>query len=159
LGDFKDPTVKSQVMDSTETLFSFVQKDPETCEALAAIAGTKEEWKETEQTTQDFFFKGTTGMGSRRLGHEYIHHPNIFKNLRTGEAVYIAKKQRRHGILSVRMLEIDPVELPDVSPKQVHVETSSQGFNMRARLSNQSREYRESISDRGELQPAGELEI
>ena len=106
LGDFKDDTVKAQIMDSTETLFSFVQKDPETCETLASIAGTKEEWKETEQTSENILFKEKTGMGTRRLTHEYIYHPNEFKNLNTGTAIYIAKKPSRHGVVEISMIEI-----------------------------------------------------
>ena len=106
LGDFKDQSVKVQIMDSTETLFSFVQKDPETAETLASIVGTSEKWQHTEQTKKSLLFDDATGMGTRKLVQEYIYHPNVFKNLGTGMAVYAAKKPSRHGIVKVHMLEI-----------------------------------------------------
>lgn len=156
LGDFKEPTVKTQIMDSTETLFSFVQKDPETCETLAAIAGTQEEWKETEQTQQDLFFKSKTGMGSRRLAHEYIYHPNVFKNLQTGEAVYIAKKPSRHGILNVRLLEIPKInELPLLDPAIEDVDVVV--LNMRAELGARSNTYNQALKNQDKID--GELQI
>ncbi len=65
LGDFKDATTRTQVMDSTETLFSFVQKDPETCETLASLVGTRKVWKDTEQIEDGFFGTNRTGQGSR----------------------------------------------------------------------------------------------
>lgn len=106
LGDFKEEHTMKQIIDSTETLFSFVQKDPKTCEVLASIPGTEERWKDTEQTSENIITKVKTGMGTRRLTHEYIYHPNVFKNLNTGEAVYIAKKPSRHGIVKIDYLEI-----------------------------------------------------
>lgn len=156
LGDFKEPTVRTQIMDSTETLFSFVQKDPETCETLAAIAGTQEEWKETEQTQQELFFKSKTGMGSRRLAHEYIYHPNVFKNLQTGQAVYIAKKPSRHGVLNVRMLEIPKIdELAPFKAGSEDVEVAA--LNMRAELGDRSKLYRRSLQSQDTIE--GELQI
>lgn len=55
LGDFKDERTRTQVWDSTETTFSFVQKDPESCETLAKIIGTQEAISVTEQIDQFHF--------------------------------------------------------------------------------------------------------
>ncbi len=106
LGDFKDPTVKAQIMDSTETMFSFVQKDPETCDILASVVGTKESYEKTKQTKEWIFGDDNTGMGTKKLVHEFIYHPNVFRNLNVGEAVYAAKKPSRFGTVQVKMLEI-----------------------------------------------------
>ena len=114
LGDFKDETSRKQIMDSTETFFSFVQKDPETCEILASIVGTEETWKVTEQTSESILLSEKTGMGTRRLTQEYIYHPNVFKNLDTGMAVYAAKKPSRFGIV-----KIDFIEIPQPDPSKV----------------------------------------
>jgi hypothetical protein len=109
LGDFKDENSRKQIMDSTETFFSFVQKDPETCEILAATIGTEDKWKTTEQTRESILFSDKTGMGTRRLTQEYIYHPNVFKNLDTGVAVYAAKKPSRFGIVKVDMIYFERV--------------------------------------------------
>lgn len=106
LGDFKDETVKSQILDSTETLFSFVTKDPETADTRAAIAGTELQMKVTEQIAESILFKSKTGMGTQRGVHEYLVHPNEFKMLNTGETIYIAKKPSRFGTVKVAMQEI-----------------------------------------------------
>jgi conjugal transfer pilus assembly protein TraD len=107
LGDFKDQTVKSQIIDSTETLFSFVQKDPETCEMLAAIVGTKQVYEQTMQTEGSIFGDSETGRGTRKIVHEYIYHPNIFRSLGVGQAVYVAKKPTRFGIIQANLINLD----------------------------------------------------
>ena len=53
-------------------------------------------------------------MGTRRLTQEYIYHPNVFKNLDTGMAVYAAKKPSRFGIV-----KIDFVEIPQTDPSKI----------------------------------------
>lgn len=116
LGDFKEETTKKQVLDSTETIFSFVTKDPETAETLAAIAGTELQWKVTEQTSENILFKSKTGMGTQREVHEYLVHPNEFKMLNTGEAIYIAKKPSRFGTVKVEMQEIPESDFRIESP-------------------------------------------
>ena len=101
LGDFGDPLVGKQILDNTESLFSFVQKDPESCDILASVAGTRESVKKTVQTERRGLFEQKTGSGSERDVHEFRVSPNVFRDLNVGEAVYIAKKPSRHGIVSV----------------------------------------------------------
>ncbi len=146
LGDFKEPTVKSQIMDSTETLFSFVQKDPETAETLASIVGTKESWVKTEQTSQSLFFDNATGMGTRKLVQEYVYHPNVFKNLPTGVAIYAAKKPTRHGVVQVRMLEIPKLH-NDGIPKRKTAPPLVEGFSTEFRF--RKTEYADSLRKSG----------
>ena len=111
LGDFDDLQVAKQVVDSTNTVISFVQKDPESCETLASIAGTKETWEKTEQTS-DWLVLGDmdTGRGTRIKGEEFILHPNEFKNLNIGEALYIAKKPARFGRVKVHNPAIEMLD-------------------------------------------------
>ena len=101
--------MKAQIMDSTETMFSFVQKDPETCDILASVVGTKESYEKTKQTKEWIFGDDNTGMGTKKLVHEFIYHPNVFRNLNVGEAIYAAKKPSRFGTVQVKMLEIPHV--------------------------------------------------
>lgn len=106
LGDFKDERTRTQVLDSTETTFSFVQKDPESCETLAKIIGTQEAISVTEQTDQFLFLSSKTGRGTQKLTQEYIFHPNEFKSLNVGEAIYIAKRPHRFGKVQVKNIEV-----------------------------------------------------
>lgn len=98
LGDFQDESLKRQILDSTETIFSFVQKDPESAEILSSLAGTTQVWDKTYQTETGFFGSTDTGRGSKKMVHEYIYHPNDFKNLDVGSFIYIAKKPSRHAL-------------------------------------------------------------
>jgi len=141
LGDFKDATVRSQIMDSTETMFSFVQKDPETCETLAAIVGTKEVYEKTKQTKDWMFGEDATGMGSKKLVQEFIYHPNVFKNLGMGEAVYVAKKPSRFGTVHVKMVEIPELEDQYTPPLQ-QSRTVDTRIQLRQELSNRREQYR-----------------
>lgn len=135
LGDFKDPTTRSQIVDSTETTFSFIQKDPETCETLAAIVGTHEVWEKTEQTKDSLIFSdAATGLGSRKRVQEYLYHPNEFKNLPTGVCVYIAKKPSRYAKVKVNFLEIKHLD-PDQSIGFFQVDTKDVGgLNLKAEI-------------------------
>ena len=106
LGDFQDGQVMKQVIDSTETTFSFVQKDPESCEVLSSIPGTVETYEKTEQLDSGWFSDSPTGRGSRKIVHEYLYHPNEFKNLNVGEAIYMAKKPSRHAKVKMNFMDI-----------------------------------------------------
>ncbi len=115
LGDFKDDKLKTQILDSTETIFSFIQKDPSTIDLLSSLAGTGLKEEKTYQiTNQGVLFGDTnTGMGSKKYVHEYLIHPNEFKNLNVGECIYIAKKPSRHGKVRVdnrKVSEMKPSE-------------------------------------------------
>jgi hypothetical protein len=157
LGDFKDETSRKQIMDSTETFFSFVQKDPKTCEILASIVGTEETWKVTEQTSESILFSEKTGMGTRRLTQEYIYHPNVFKNLDTGMAVYAAKKPSRFGIV-----KIDFIEIPQPDPSKAHelLDLESKriaSLNVGGILRSQKSQFNEALKIKSS--PAQSLEI
>ncbi|GEM_PF-1188284 len=147
LGDFKDPTVKSQIMDSTETMFSFVQKDPETCEILASVVGTKKAYEKTKQTKEWIFGDDNTGMGTKKLVHEFIYHPNVFRNLDVGEAIYAAKKPSRFGTVQVKMLEIPHDDFYQTSDA-AHLEKAGRTLNLNGQLNNRRVEYASTIKSR-----------
>lgn len=106
LGDFASDQAKKQILDNTETVFSFVQKDPETCEILASIGGTHKVEEKTRVYDNELLWGDMeTGRGSIKEVEEFIVHPNVFKNLNTGQAVYLAKKPSRIHKINVSMVE------------------------------------------------------
>lgn len=158
LGDFKDENSRKQIMDSTETFFSFVQKDPETCEILASIVGTEETWKVTEQTSESILFSDRTGMGTRRLTQEYIYHPNVFKNLDTGMAVYAAKKPSRFGIVRVAMQDIERVpNLHSLLNQAQGLKSESKILGLNSQVLNNKSEYLSALKDKNKQ--SNDLEI
>lgn len=161
LGDFKDSTVRSQIMDSTETMFSFVQKDPETCEILASVVGTKETYEKTKQTQEWIFGDDNTGMGSKKLVHEYIYHPNVFKNLDTGVAIYAAKKPSRFGTVYVKMLEIPKAHDFQVNHKPINMRPSIvfEELGLRNRTSIRSADYQAALKEKNNNRTSSDLEI
>ncbi|MBK9322994.1 MAG: hypothetical protein IPM97_08660 [Bdellovibrionaceae bacterium] len=101
---------KSQIMDSTETMFSFVQKDPETHDILASVVGTKESPAKTKQTKEWIFGDdNTVAWGTKKLVYEFIYHPNVFRNLNVGEGIYHVKSPVSFGTVHVKMIEIPHV--------------------------------------------------
>lgn len=112
LGDFKDERSRTQVLDSTETTISFTQKDPNTCEILASIVGTKDKVSVTEQTDTFLGFGVKTGRGTEKRTQEFIFHPNEFRNLNVGEAIYIAKRPVRYGKVRIKNLTAPAVVGP-----------------------------------------------
>lgn len=121
LGDFADPRLCKQVLDSTESLFSFVQKDPESCEILASIGGTQEVWEKTEQTGLTWLGgDDPTGRGTRKKVQEFIFHPNEFKNLNVGEAIYIAKKPARFDRVKMHFYDLPKSSFNIEYPGQIN---------------------------------------
>jgi hypothetical protein len=136
LGDFDDPNTAKQVIDCTETLFSFVQKDPDTCETLSGIAGTKEHWETTEQIEGSFLPQTATGRGTRKWVHGFLIHPNTFKTLGIGEAVYVAKKPTRFGLVRIHNLLPPSVcavreVLAEINQQRLEVSERSSMLNLR----------------------------
>ena len=115
-GDFEDERVKTQIVDNTETLFSFVQKDDGSAEKISKMIGTKAAVKHTYRAQQGLFYNRNTGEISKRDTEQFHIHPNRIKNLETGRCVYFAKKPTRYGLLTVRYL--DGI-LPEMNPKKI----------------------------------------
>lgn len=107
LGDFTEESTKAQVLDSTGTIFSFITKDPDSAEKVAASIGTKPSEAITYQYRNYLNLKIPTGLGSVRFTNEFIIHPNVIKNLNRGQAVFSAKKPSRYGVVKIDQLKID----------------------------------------------------
>lgn len=98
-----DKTLRKRLMNSTSTLFAFLQKDPESSELIAGIAGTKASKAETERSESGFFGDQMTGQKSVRITEEYIIHPNDVKTLKVGECVMVEK----YPVSRARLIKID----------------------------------------------------
>lgn len=90
-----DPGFQDQVLGNVEAVIAHRQNVPDSAELVAGIAGTREVWEHTFQTTDPFgeaLRKGDPRLGSKRRGHQYVVAPDTIKQLRTGEAVVIQKE-------------------------------------------------------------------
>lgn len=86
------PEFSHRLMNSTSTLFAFLQKVPQTSELIASISGTKATKKVTEQAKDNWLFGDEkTGMKSIRDVEEFVIHPNTVRSLKVGECVMVAK--------------------------------------------------------------------
>ena len=86
------PEFSHRLMNSTSTLFAFLQKVPETSDLIASIGGTKTSKKVTEQAKSDWLFGDEkTGMKSIREVEEFNIHPNTVRSLGVGECVMVTK--------------------------------------------------------------------
>jgi hypothetical protein len=86
------PEFSHRLMNSTSTLFAFLQKVPQTSDLIASIGGTKTTTKVTEQAQSNWLFGDEkTGMKSVREVDEFIIHPNTVRSLGVGECVMVTK--------------------------------------------------------------------
>jgi hypothetical protein len=85
------PQFCARLMGNTATLFSFLQKRPESAELISGIAGTRTAWKETKQTERFFGLQIDTGKRSKREVEEFNIHPNVIKSLGVGRCVVVRK--------------------------------------------------------------------
>ena len=98
------PQFCARLMGNTATLFSFLQKRPESAELISGIAGTKKVWKETKATERFFGLQIDTGKRSKREVEEFNIHPNVVKSLGVGECVVVRKYPRsRAEVVRVRL--------------------------------------------------------
>lgn len=74
--------IRRQIIQNCNTLIVQRQNDPSDAEELARAIGTKDDFQMTYQTSTD----GITGLGSARAVKEFKVHPDVIKELKTGEA-------------------------------------------------------------------------
>lgn len=90
---------RDQVLGNSALLLAHRQNVPDSAELIAKMIGTDTIWKHTHQTQRvprDPFFGNrrgwaTTGVGTARQVEEFRVHPNVIKELGTGQAVLITK--------------------------------------------------------------------
>jgi hypothetical protein len=86
------PEFARRLMNSASTMFSFLQKLPDSSELIGGITGTKKTKEVTEQAKSNWLFGDEkTGMKSIKEVDEYAIHPNIVRSLPVGECVMVAK--------------------------------------------------------------------
>lgn len=98
------PEFSHRLMNSTSTLFAFLQKVPTTSDLVASIGGTKDVQKVTEQAKSNWLFGDEkTGMKSIREVKEFMIHPDTVKSLAVGECAMVAKYPKSYSaIVKVR---------------------------------------------------------
>ncbi|MGE3760131.1 MAG: TraM recognition domain-containing protein, partial [Pseudobdellovibrionaceae bacterium] len=86
------PEFALRLMNSTSTLFAFLQKMPDSSELIAGVAGTRKTREVTEQAETDWLFgERKTGMKSIKEVDEFVIHPNVIRSLNVGECVMVQK--------------------------------------------------------------------
>ncbi|MBY0383846.1 type IV secretory system conjugative DNA transfer family protein, partial [bacterium] len=86
------PEFAKRLMNSTSTLFAFLQKLPDSSELIAGVAGTRKTREVTEQAETDWLFGDRkTGMKSIKEVDEFEIHPNVIRSLKVGECVMVQK--------------------------------------------------------------------
>jgi type IV secretory pathway TraG/TraD family ATPase VirD4 len=98
------PEFTRRLMNSTSTLFAFLQKLPDSSELIAGIAGTRKTKEVTEQAKSNWLFGDEkTGMKSIKEVDEFLIHPNIIRSLSVGECVMVTKyPQAKSALIKVR---------------------------------------------------------
>jgi type IV secretory pathway TraG/TraD family ATPase VirD4 len=90
------PGFRDQVLGNTGLVIAHRQNVPASAELIAQIAGTRKVWQQTYQTEQTIGLLGAskvrqTGLGTSKEVDEFRIHPNLIKELRTGQAAVITK--------------------------------------------------------------------
>ena len=101
LSDLKriSPEFAARLTGNTATTYAFLQKNPESAEMIAGIAGTRQVKKETIQTEKFFFVDIPSGVKSVREVEEFKIHPNQIKSLGVGRCVCVKKYPRARAYL------------------------------------------------------------
>ena len=108
MGDLKKVSefFVSQVIDNTATKIFFRLGDDQTAEKAARLTGTKEGSKITRRATLDGDKAELEAAGSIRDAHEFIYHPQVFKNLLKGELILTSAHglpTKNGGVLTRRL--------------------------------------------------------
>jgi conjugal transfer pilus assembly protein TraD len=85
------PGLRDQVLGNTAFKVAHRQDVPSSAQTVAQMAGTEKTWEYTEQVPGGLLGGYRSGRGTRRLGEQFVVHPNEIKTLRTGHAVLISK--------------------------------------------------------------------
>lgn len=99
--------LKNQVIENTNNLFVFNQVIPEHTDLFSSIAGTSTITKETFVAEDGF----RSGRSSQRDVETLIAHPNLIRNLRIGQCLFIQRKpSKRIDVINVKMIDYRPLE-------------------------------------------------
>ena len=84
------PGFRDQVLGVTAVKLAHRQDVPASAQTISQMAGTERVWEETRQIRGPFS-GGHGSRGTRRLGEQFVVHPNEIKALETGQAVLLTK--------------------------------------------------------------------
>jgi conjugal transfer pilus assembly protein TraD len=84
--------LRDQVLGTAAVKIAHRQDVPASADAFAQMVGTVRVWEETRRIGGSAFARYDTGRGTRREVERFALHPNVIKELRTGEAVVITKQ-------------------------------------------------------------------
>ncbi|HMN69000.1 MAG TPA: type IV secretory system conjugative DNA transfer family protein [Bdellovibrionales bacterium] len=103
------PEFARRLMNSTSTLFAFLQKLPDSSELIAGVAGTRKTREVTEQAETDWLFgERKTGMKSIKEVDEFVIHPNVIRSLNVGECVMVQKyPSSKSAVVRVKQEAVD----------------------------------------------------
>lgn len=96
--------LRDQIFENTENLFVFKHFIPVHTEYLSKMAGTLK----GEKITHSIEEGQRTGLGSSREVERLFLHPNVLRNLRVGQCIYINKKHRELDVLNIREHQRNP---------------------------------------------------
>ena len=85
------PGLRDQVLGNTALKVAHRQDVPASAQTIAQMAGTEKAWEYTERLGGGPLAALGAGRGTRRLGEQFVIHPNEIKTLGTGHAVLISK--------------------------------------------------------------------
>jgi hypothetical protein len=90
------PGLRDQVLGNTAFKLIHRQDVPSSAQTVAQMAGTETVWEESERIggsplAGSLLGGHRNGRGTRRLGEQFVVHPNEIKSLGTGQAVLISK--------------------------------------------------------------------
>ncbi len=86
------PGLRDQVLGTAAVKIAHRQDVPASADAFAQMVGTVKVWEETRRIGGSALVRYDTGRGTRREVERFALHPNVIKELRTGEAVVITKQ-------------------------------------------------------------------
>ena len=86
------PGLRDQVLGTAAVKIAHRQDVPASAETFSQMVGTVRVWEETRRIGGSAFARYDTGRGTRREVERFALHPNVIKELRTGEAVVITKQ-------------------------------------------------------------------
>lgn len=104
--DSVDVSLRKQVIESCNNYIIMRQNEPSNAEVWANTIGTRNKMNITYQIKNEQSTIDTTGLGSARITREYLYHPDIIKNLKLGEAIYLSKDKNIHYKLKINKPKI-----------------------------------------------------
>jgi conjugal transfer pilus assembly protein TraD len=105
------PGLRDQVLGNTAFKVAHRQDVPSSAQTVAQMAGTEKRWEYTEQVGGVLAGGWRSGRGTRRLGEQFVIHPNEIKTLGTGQAVLVSKLRGARAS-TVRVAPPQRVERP-----------------------------------------------